>query len=358
MLFFFHHYELPAILQQARIQRILVETQRGNHGNADGQGVGEDGGEGVGDVDGEDPEETEETIQGAPAEDVTANPRLNRGGANLARDDTDRPGQAGLSNLRRVNLRFTGPSQMIRNVVLHFRGNRNNVAAQESVRSRSDSPTGGANGLSNTAEIRAEGRVQFNSGSTAESRSERVQGSENPSPGAPQIGEEEVVSPQTALDTDSAPESSLNPGIAPLPPETSIARPEVPEDLTMGPQVLENTRGRAESCEDPGVGRPMTAYPNTRAETSEDSSKKPQVCEDSGARAQTDAVPPDIGVSNDLVDSLSNNFIDNQATNMVDNQATNMKDNPLNGRPNTEGQQQREMTGAIQTGEPNPGTPV
>ena len=28
MIYFFHHYELPAILQQARIQQIIIETQQ------------------------------------------------------------------------------------------------------------------------------------------------------------------------------------------------------------------------------------------------------------------------------------------------------------------------------------------
>ncbi|XP_064605886.1 membralin-like [Liolophura sinensis] len=349
MLFFFHHYELPAILQQARIQRILVESQRGNHGNAEGQGVGEDGGEGVGDVDGEDPEENEETIQGAPTGEVTPNPRFNRGAANLPHDDTNRPAEAGLSNLRRVNLRFTGPSQMIRNVVLHFRGNRNNAVAQESARSISDSPTGGANGLSNTAEIRVEERSQFNPSNTGENRGGRVQASEDTSAAAPQILEEEVR-PQMAEDTDAKPESSQDPGVAPVSSEASIARPEMLEDLAVGPQVSKNTRGRPESCKDPGVGPQMPADPNAKPETSEDSRAKPHVFEDSGARAQTDAVPPDISSLNDLVDSQSNNLIDNQATDL--------KDNQQDGTPHTEGQQQREITGAIQTGEPNPGTPV
>ena len=51
MVFFFHHYELPAILQQARIQQIIIESQaqQGNENNGsdrtDGSGGGGGGGE-------------------------------------------------------------------------------------------------------------------------------------------------------------------------------------------------------------------------------------------------------------------------------------------------------------------------
>ena len=39
MIYFFHHYELPAILQQARIQKIIIETQQqsaDSNGNSNG----------------------------------------------------------------------------------------------------------------------------------------------------------------------------------------------------------------------------------------------------------------------------------------------------------------------------------
>lgn len=32
MIYFFHHYELPAILQQARIQQIIIENQQNGPG--------------------------------------------------------------------------------------------------------------------------------------------------------------------------------------------------------------------------------------------------------------------------------------------------------------------------------------
>lgn len=42
MVYFFHHYELPAILQQARIQQIIIETQQQNAGN-NGNNTGNNG---------------------------------------------------------------------------------------------------------------------------------------------------------------------------------------------------------------------------------------------------------------------------------------------------------------------------
>ena len=38
MIYFFHHYELPAILQQARIQQILVQSQQQQHTNGNAPG--------------------------------------------------------------------------------------------------------------------------------------------------------------------------------------------------------------------------------------------------------------------------------------------------------------------------------
>jgi len=50
--FFFHHYELPAILQQARIQQIILETQsqQGNENNRSDRTDGS-GGDGSGGTD-------------------------------------------------------------------------------------------------------------------------------------------------------------------------------------------------------------------------------------------------------------------------------------------------------------------
>ena len=51
MIYFFHHYELPAILQQARIQQIIIESQ--NQPTASGSGSnGSDGTDGRGGSDG------------------------------------------------------------------------------------------------------------------------------------------------------------------------------------------------------------------------------------------------------------------------------------------------------------------
>ena len=51
MVFFFHHYELPAILQQARIQQIIIETQA-QQGNENANGS--DGTDGSGGTDQDD----------------------------------------------------------------------------------------------------------------------------------------------------------------------------------------------------------------------------------------------------------------------------------------------------------------
>jgi hypothetical protein len=42
MIYFFHHYELPAILQQARIQQILIESQTNNNNNGGGSSSNSD----------------------------------------------------------------------------------------------------------------------------------------------------------------------------------------------------------------------------------------------------------------------------------------------------------------------------
>lgn len=67
MVFFFHHYELPAILQQARIQQIIIEsqTQQGNENNGSDGTDGSGGGGGGGDdrADQEDNDGNSENIQ-------------------------------------------------------------------------------------------------------------------------------------------------------------------------------------------------------------------------------------------------------------------------------------------------------
>lgn len=50
MIYFFHHYELPAILQQARIQQIIIESQ--NQPTDSGTFDGSDGSDGRGGSDG------------------------------------------------------------------------------------------------------------------------------------------------------------------------------------------------------------------------------------------------------------------------------------------------------------------
>lgn len=52
MIYFFHHYELPAILQQARIQQIIIESQNQPTGSGGSGANGSDGTDGRGGSDG------------------------------------------------------------------------------------------------------------------------------------------------------------------------------------------------------------------------------------------------------------------------------------------------------------------